>query len=340
MSLPVVFILYFLSAAVLVFFSVKCADYVDLLDKKTNMSGAFIGGVILAAVTSLPEFVTSMSSIFIAHKPELIIGNVLGSNIFNLCIFGGSVILAAKAFSKSKIGKSHLATILCTLAACALLALVFFVPAGDSSFGQIPVIQINIVSLLILVIYFISFRFLSGDDSENDEEDTSPLTVKQIIVRFVLMACGLVGMSIVVTMLTDTLQEKLSLDASLAGAIFLGVATSLPELSSSIALVRRRNFNAMIGNVVSSNMFNFTIFAVADMLAFQAIYPAASAVSLETKCMLIFGVVSTLLMMGAMLLQRRMKDKSNAVLLVVYVVVGVLIIGSYLTSLILPGIVA
>lgn len=340
MSLPIVFILYFLSAAVLVFFSVKCADYVDLLDKKTNMSGAFIGGVILAAVTSLPEFVTSMSSIFIAHKPDLIIGNVLGSNIFNLCIFGGSVVLAAKAFSKAKIGKSHFATIACTLVACAVLALVFFVNVGEGAFGQIPVVQINVASLLILVVYVVSFRFLSSDDSENDEEDTSPLTVKQIVVRFVLMACGLVGMSIVVTMLTDRLQEELNLDASLAGAIFLGVATSLPELSSSIALVRRRNFNAMIGNVIGSNMFNFTIFSVADIIAFQAIYPAASAVSMETKCMLIFGVVSTLLMTGAMLLQNRAKGKSNVPLTIVYISVGVLIIGSYLVSLVLPGMLA
>ena len=59
----VTFILYFLSAAALVYFSMKCADYVDLLDKKTNMSGAFIGGVILAAITSLPELVTSITAI-------------------------------------------------------------------------------------------------------------------------------------------------------------------------------------------------------------------------------------------------------------------------------------
>ena len=80
MSLPIVFLLYVLSGALLVYFSMKCADYVDLLDKKTSLSGAFIGGVILAAVTSLPEFVTSISSIYVVKNSELIIGNVLGSN--------------------------------------------------------------------------------------------------------------------------------------------------------------------------------------------------------------------------------------------------------------------
>ena len=337
MALPLVFVLYFLSAAVLVFFSVKCADYVDLLDKKTNISGAFIGGVILAAVTSLPEFVTSLSSIFVVKKPELILGNVLGSNIFNLCIFGGAALLAFKAFSKSKIGKSHIATMICTLVACAAMAVVFWVDGGETAFGQIPFIKVNVALLIILVVYFVSFRFLSNDDSENDEEDTSPLTVKQIAIRFVLMAIGLVVMSVVVTMLTDELQTQLQLDQSLAGALFLGVATSLPELSSSVALVRRRNFNAMVGNVVGSNMFNFTIFSVADIIAGAVIYPAASAVSVPTKNMLVFGVLSTLVVMATILMQSRLKSKpGNVGVYVMYASLGAVVIASYIVSLVLP----
>ena len=336
MTLPIVFLLYVVSAAVLVFFSIKCADYVDLLDKKTNISGAFIGGVVLAAVTSLPELVTSLSSIWVVKNPTLIIGNVLGSNIFNLCIFGGAILLSAKAFSKATVGKAHVATLLCTLAACAMMALVFWINMGNTAFGQLP-LNINAMSLLILVVYFISFRFLSNDDSSNEEEDTSPLTVKQIVVRFILMALGLVAMSVVVTALTDELQDRMHLDASLAGAIFLGVATSLPELTSSIALIRRRNFNAMVGNVVGSNMFNFTIFSIADIISGAVIYPAAAVVSYQTKNMLVFGVLSSLLVMTAILIQGRMKQKpQNGGALVMYGAFGALILASYLVSLILP----
>ncbi len=338
MSTPLMIIGYLISAAVLVFFSVKLANYVDLLDKKTNISGAFIGGVVLAAVTSLPELVTSLSAVFVVDNPELIIGNVLGSNIFNLCIFGGGVMLAAKAFSKAKIGKSHVITILCTLAVSALLAITFWVRTKTGvTFGQIPVININVMSLLVLVVYIVSFRFLSNDDSDNDEEDTSPLTVKQIIIRFVFMAVGLVGMSVVVTWFTNQLQERFQLDASLAGAIFLGVATSLPELTSSITLIRHKNFNATVGNVVGSNMFNFTIFSIADIFAGTQIYPSSMAVSYETKNMLIFGVISSLLTMGALLMQSRLRDKpTKGGILVLYASIGVLIIASYVVSLILP----
>lgn len=336
MATSVVFILYLFAAAILAYVSTKLADYVDLLDKKTNISGAFIGGVILAAVTSLPELVTSISAIFVVETPELILGNVLGSNVFNLCIFGGTTILAVRGFAKCKIGKAHMATILCSLVAYALLGIVFWVGTGDTALGQIPVVNLNIASLAILVVYFISFKFLSNDDSTNDEEDDSPLTVKQIAVRFTLFAMALVAMSVIVTLLTDELAVRWSLDASLAGALFLGVATSLPELVSSITLIRHRNFNAMAGNVVGSNMFNLTIFSIADIFSGQVIYPSPNNVSGPTKNMLIFGAISSLLVVGTIFIQNRCKakgcgDKSS--LKILYVVSGLLVIGSYLMSL-------
>lgn len=332
-NLFIAFPLYILSGALLVFFSIKCADYVDLLDKKTNMSGAFIGGVILAAVTSLPELVTSISSIYVVHNPELIMGNVLGSNIFNLCIFGGTTALSVKAFANAKVGKAHLATIICTIVADILMLVTLTLGYQNT---RIPVIHINAASLVILVIYFISLRFLSNDDCENDEEDTCKLTVKQIVIRFISMSLGLVAMSIIVTYFTDIIAEKLNLGASLAGAIFLGVVTSLPELTSSIALVRKRNFNAMIGNVVGSNMFNFTIFSIADFIAGTTpVYKVADEAA--PKNMIYFGILSTVLVAASILLQSKFKTKNpqHKGKLVIYVLLGLGVVASYLAAMIL-----
>lgn len=329
MSLPLVFAFYFLFSAALVYFSIKCADYVDLLDKKTSMSGAFIGGVILAAVTSLPELVTSISSIYAVQNPGLIIGNVLGSNLFNLCIFGALTALSVKTFAKCKIGKAHLATIACTIVADILMVLTLLL---DPAYTRIPYLEINGASLMILIIYFISLRYLSNDDTQNEEDDTSPLTVKQIAIRFVLMALGLVGMSVMVTYFADQLQEKLQLGASIAGAVFLGVTTSLPELTSSITLVRRRNFNAMVGNVVGSNMFNFTIFSIADFIAGKTYVYERSDASLQMIC---FGALSTILVASSILLQNRFKhavpEKRNKLL--VYILLGAGVCTCYIIPL-------
>lgn len=330
MPLPALVICYLISAAILVFFSIKCADYVDILDKKTKLSGAFIGGVILAAVTSLPELVTSISSIYAVHNAELIIGNVLGSDIFNLCIFGALTAVTLRGYAHASLGKSHLATLACTLVAYAATAVTLF-----TGYGKIPVVNIQVASLVILAVYIISTRFLSKDTAKPDTPDDSPLTVKQVAVRFSLMAVGLVLMSVLVTTLTDSLAEKLNLNASLAGALFLGIATSLPELSSSIQLVKRKNYNAMVGNIAGSNLFNFTILSVADIIAGNT---PVFVDSTQTRAMLIFGVLSTLLCMLSVFFRRRSEKFQSMGAIMLYSLCGAGILACYAAFLVMSWI--
>ncbi|MBQ6795573.1 MAG: hypothetical protein IJO83_05450 [Clostridia bacterium] len=321
-----IFVWYLMAAAVLVLFSIKCADYVDMLDKKTNMSGAFIGGVILAAVTSLPEMITSISAVALGN-PGLIIGNVLGSDLFNLCIFGLLTLVAVKAFRGATVGTSHLKVLICTV--LAYLATGFVLFSGlETTF---PGVSINIASVIIVILYAISCKFMASDDSESDSEDDNDLTVKQVVVRFVLCALGLVIASVIITKITDVIDSQYNLGASLAGALFLGVATSIPELTSSIALVRKGNFNAMIGNVVGSNMFNFIIFSVSDILAFRSnVYE----VSADSKLLIIFGLVSALLTMASLILKGKSEDRKSIAVNGVIMVLGFLICASYVTFII------
>ena len=181
-----IFVWYLMAAAVLVLFSVKCADYVDMIDKKTELSGAFVGGVILAAVTSLPEVITSISAVAIGND-DLIIGNVLGSDVFNLCIFAGLTLVSTKAFRKSTVGTSHLKTIVCTVLAYLVTGFVLFTDVDTT----IPGVNINMVSVIIVILYAIACKFMTSDDSETENEDDISLTLKQIITRFVLCALGL-----------------------------------------------------------------------------------------------------------------------------------------------------
>lgn len=319
-----ILLLYLLVAAVLVLFSIKCADYVDMLDKKTNLSGAFIGGVILAAVTSLPELITSISSIAIGNE-GLIIGNVLGSDLFNLCIFGGLTAIFVKNYRKAKIGNSHIKTIICTLLAYVTTGAVLFF-----NIGSIPGVTINIASVIIVILYAVSCKFLAGDDGESDGEDYNNLTLKQVVTRFVLCALGLVIFSVIITYITDIISKQYNLGSSLAGALFLGVATSIPELASSISLVSKGNFNAMCGNVLGSNMFNYIIFSLADIIAFtKNVY----VISLDSQFLIVFGIISTLLVGASLKIKEKSKSgsaKVNAVLSVL----GILVLVSYVSFLV------
>lgn len=325
-----IFLLYAVLAFCVVFFSIKCANYVDLLDKKTQLSGAFIGGVILAAVTSLPELFTSITAVTVVHNPELIMGNVLGSNIFNLAALATLMLFTARYFAKAKIANSHLITLICTLIINAIMVVtVLFQKSGEF-------LTINSTSFIILAVYIISFRFMAEDDSaENEEEDTSSLTVKQVTVRFVLMALGLIISSILITYVTDQIADTLNLNSSLAGALFLGVATSLPELSSCIALVKVRNYNACMGNIVGSNMFNFTILTIGDILVTKgSVYvPDSGVVSAQTRYMLIYGIAASVLM--GLILALKRKGASSKTATAIYAALSLGIVVCYLVFLIL-----
>ncbi|MCB6566953.1 hypothetical protein LI169_18040, partial [Desulfovibrio desulfuricans] len=83
------------------------------------------------------------------------------------------------------------------------------------------------MSILILLVYAVNVKFMGNDDSGDSEEQVYiSLSVKQIAVRFICYSIGLVTVSILLTTVTDQLAEELQLGATVAGAIFLGVATS------------------------------------------------------------------------------------------------------------------
>ena len=97
-----VYIGYIAMVAVIVALSIKLGKYVDIIDAKSNISGAFIGGVMLAAVTSLPELFTSLSAVWIVRENSMIIGNILGSDLINLAFFGVILLISAGVLKKRR----------------------------------------------------------------------------------------------------------------------------------------------------------------------------------------------------------------------------------------------
>lgn len=320
-----IYLIYAVLAFTVIMFSIKAADYVELIDKKTNISGAFIGGVMLAAITSLPEFFTSISAVLMFNNSELVLGNILGSNVFNIFTLGIVTIFFMKGFMNSPIGNNHLKTCVFTL----IINVIIFFPVV---FGKdIDVFNISVVSILITILYFLSLKFLANDQiesEEEDKEDDSKLTLKQIIIRFIIASIGLVIASILITYVTDIISVKLNLAASVTGALFLGIATSLPEVTSVIALAKKFQFNLVVGNIIGSNIFNLFIIAIADLLYIgNSLYFTNHS---QTKILLLFTTISTIIS-SFILIFKNAKVKSKALY---YVLNGGCVV-SYLVYLIL-----
>lgn len=315
-----IYLVYLALAIAVVLLAVRLSYYVDVLDRKTNLSGAFIGGVMLAAVTSLPELFTALTAVIAIDRPQLVQGDIFGSNVFNLCVIGVLILFTYQNYRHSSLSKTHKSTIIYSLIMYAL-AFIGMLKPMEISLG---VLNVNLMSILILVVYGINVLFMKNDESaENENEDNCHLSVIQVVIRFILYSVSLVCVSILLTHVTDQVAEELNLGATAAGAIFLGIATSLPELSASINLVRMKNYNASFGNIVGSNLFNFTILCFADL-----VYSKGSIFISEPQALnlLGFGAFSSLL---AYLLIRFKKSKWLVILSCI------LILASYVLSIVL-----
>ena len=290
-----IYIGYIIAAAVLVFCTVVSAKYVDLLDKHTRLSGAFLGGILVSAVTSIPELVTSLASMAYG-KPNLCLGDVLGSNLFNLLILSIAMIVFKKRFCKGRISKAYRNVL--------LLVLLIYILIGMNYFGQIEggIFHLSITSILIVVIYCFGAKYLSiAHDVDADEDllnyhatTTTSLTKKQIAGRFALASTGVIVFGVAITSFTVRILGRFSLEEGLAGAVFLGISTSLPEAIYLITLFRMKNYNIGVGNIIGSNLFNLLILAAADMISVRrGVY---GALDIEALQLLILGLFATVLL--------------------------------------------
>lgn len=280
---------YILTASLVVLLSKKASDYIDLIEKTTKLSGAFLGGILLSAVTSLPELFTSISAVVLIGKPELCMGNILGSDIFNLAMLAFLIPFYIKGFSKARLSEGHNYILYFLIVIYAVMGLNMLGVVRFAIFG------INITTLLILALYAASVRFLAAENGEQQapDEEVTNLSTRQITARFIAASIGIVLLSIAMTYITDEIAARLNLGAGLAGAIFLGVATSLPEVSSTIALFRIKSYNIAVGNIVGSNIFNLLVLCIADLISFgRGVYDFSDP---KVVNLLVFGGAATVI---------------------------------------------
>ncbi|MBQ2703302.1 MAG: hypothetical protein IJF63_05525 [Alistipes sp.] len=279
---------YAVVATIVVMAAIKASHYIDLIDRTTKLSGAFLGGVLLSAITSLPEFFTSLSATIFLDKPALCIGNILGSDLFNIAMLSVLILLAMRSFRSAEIGRGNIVVSLYMILIYGVMMLDYF------GILDIEFATLNIITFIFVGIYALAVRHLAGESCEGgacEDEEPVTLTLRQIVLRFVASAVIIVVMSVILTYITDDIATQYNLGVGLAGAIFLGVATSLPEVASTIALVRMRNYDIAVGNIVGSNLFNFLVLCTADLFSRGNVYDYSD---FNVVKLLFFGAVATL----------------------------------------------
>ena len=323
-------LIYAVLASLVVFLSIKLSDYVDLLDKKTKVSGALLGGILLAGVTSLPELFTSLTGTLIVGDNKLVLGNIMGSDFFDIIIFGVIYFLFFKKFTQGKVGKQHYLTCFFT----ALMLIVVTVAAFVFNKNGWLLGWFNPMSLLIIIIYVLSVIFTpkTEEKEEPKEEVNCKWSVKQIWILLAVFSLILIGASIGVTIVTEQIVNGFNIGHTFGGSLFLGVATSLPEVTATISLCKKKNFDAAYGDILGSCVFNIIILAIADAISFKA---GPLYVINNDSFMLMIGTMITLALTFFSILFIRSKFfKNDGKSRIILYSIATLLIASYILYLV------
>lgn len=255
--ISLVIFLFLLFAFFTVFLSIKLSYYADLLSKTSKVSKALIGGILLAGVTALPEFVTCLSAVFLAN-PALALGDVLGSNFFNIFIIAFFDLFFLKKFMFRKLSKNHYIVYIL------LITNYIFMYLFAHDLLSLSLLGIGLPSLIIFITYFIYVRKIASNDSKDLEKDSSK-NVKNLPLKLFIAALLMVISSISLTFLVNKISLMYpAFSSSLIGAILLGITTSLPEVITFYTLITLNNYDLAQANIIGSNLFNLFVLGVSD----------------------------------------------------------------------------
>ncbi len=249
---------------------IKLSRYGDAIADKTGLGGTWIGLVLLASVTSLPELVTGISSVTIANVPDIAVGDVLGSCVFNLLII---VVLDFLHRGESVYTRARQGHILSAGFGVILIGFAGFNILLSSSGFTMTLGHIGVYSVLIVVLYAVAMSTVFRYERKQlaafaaAEADRFPeVTLRQLTIRYLAAAFLVVAAGSWLPFIAKQISHQMGWYESFVGTLLVAFVTSLPELVVTVAALRLNALDMAIGNLFGSNLFNILILTVDDIL--------------------------------------------------------------------------
>lgn len=249
---------------VLIFGADKLVEAASSLAANFGIPNIVIGLTVVAFGTSAPELVVNVFAA-VNNSPEMVMGNVLGSNIFNvLAILGISSIIFPLTV------KSNTTWIEVPLSF--LAALLVLVIASDQLLDKVPDNIIARSEGIVLLLFFCVFLVYNIMVSKNPGQKPESIDIASYssAMATLWIIVGLGGLVLGGKLIVDnavSIASSFGIPERIIGLTIVSVGTSLPELATSIAAVRKKKVDIAIGNVVGSNIFNiFLILGISSVI--------------------------------------------------------------------------
>jgi len=262
----------FLLCAGLIFWAGSLlSKYGDVIAEKTGLGRIWLGAILIAGVTSLPELASGISAVAWLNVPNLAAGAALGSCLFNLALIAMIDLAYQPGRVLAKAQDVHILSGGLGVLLLGIVAMGILIGPAMNGFGGMG---LSVLSIAIIVLYAIGGRMIAGLEKERmsevlaqeaKENAYDSISARKAYIVFILSAIGIVALGIWLASIGDRLSTTTGLSVSFVGNLFLATSTSLPEIAASLAAIRLGAIDLAIGNVLGSNLFNIVLFFVYDI---------------------------------------------------------------------------
>ncbi len=237
---------------------IKGADL--FVDGASGVAGNFkiskmlIGLTIVSFGTSAPEFAVSVKSL-LSGSGDIVLGNVIGSNILNILLILGCSALVHSLTVKNNTVKKELPITM-------LITCLFAVLLSDSIFDKGMINQFTRSDGVVLILFFAVFLYYLIKMARNkveDEKDEGIISMKKAIIFTIIGLVGIVLGSNFVVDSASFIAKEIGVSERMISLTIIALGTSLPELVTSVTATMKGEYDIAIGNVVGSNIFNIGI---------------------------------------------------------------------------------
>ncbi|MBI2519970.1 MAG: sodium:calcium antiporter [Bdellovibrio sp.] len=243
--------------------------YADIIADRTGLGRNWIGLILLSTITSLPELMSGISAVRFADDPNLAVGDILGSCVFNLTLV---FVLDLMHRETSVYTKATMGNILSAALGMLLLSFVGFGIVTGPIFPKFALGHVGGFAAVIPLFYVLAMKMLYAFESKQRaivggtvDSKGARISLKRAYALFSVAAIFVLGAGTFLPFAGEKIIIAMDWNAAFVGTIFMAAATSIPELVVAVSAIRLRAIELALSNVLGSSLFNVVILTVDDI---------------------------------------------------------------------------
>lgn len=266
--------IFFLSALLIIAAGTKLSRYGDRIAEHSGLGRLWIGVVLLAGATSLPEVFTAVSAVLM-DAPNLAVGDLFGAGLSNMLTLAliDVAYRQKRVWQQAALEQALIASLAVILTGLAGLLIVIKQPLFSLNVG-LGTVGIALIYLLGMRVVFRQEgmrhraeqleRVVEAEEATSDHP-ASRDALKRAVVGFALSSMGILVAAPLLAESAKDIAAETGISTTFIGTSLVAITTSLPELVTTFAAVRLGAFDLAVGNLFGSNAFNMAILLLADI---------------------------------------------------------------------------